>query len=418
MRLIDRIRKTEPTTTTERATVLSNSWDMARNPASERIGADFASWSFDGYAGNAIVFAVLNARLNLFSEARFKWRTLADKKLYGNAELAILETPWTNGSTGELLARAEQDVFLAGNFFARRIGGRIERLRPDRVEIALVRDEETGATEILAYVYRRDGMGEEIYNPWDVAHWAPVPDPLADYRGMAVLTPVVREVNNDLAMTEHKTRFFENAATPNLVIKYDKALTAESFSRLKSRFDARYGGTSGSKTMILDEGADLTVVGNTFEQMAFTSVQAAGEARIAAAASVPPQVVGLQVGIEAGGYANYREAFKAFGSGFMRSHWRSFCSAMETVAPPPPGSELWFDVSDIAALQDAETERAEATATRANAISSFITAGFEPASVVAAVNADDLTLLKHTGALSVQLYPGGTPASPPKGSTP
>jgi phage portal protein BeeE len=150
--------------------------------------------------------------------------------------------------------------------------------------------------------------------------------------------------------------------------------------------------------------------------MSFTAVQAAGEARIAAAASVPPQVVGLQVGIEAGGYANYREAFKAFGSGFMRSHWRSFCAALETVCPPPEGAELWFDVSDIAALQDAETERADAMATRASTLASYLMSGFTPESAVSAVLAGDESLLKHTGALSVQLYPGGT-VPPSKGPT-
>ena len=412
MRLIDRIRKTDPAV--ERAMVVQQSWGV--NPNTERVGGDFISWSVDGYGGNGIVFAVLNARLNLFTEARFKWRNLTDKRLFGNPDLSILENPWVNGSTGDLLARAEQDVFLSGNFFVRKVNGQLERLRPDRVEIAVVIDDETGQRELLGYVYRRDGIHEQWLEPYEVAHWTPIPDPLAEYRGMAVLTPIVREVNNDIAMTDHKTRFFENAATPNLVIKYAKTLTPEGFARLKSRFDARYGGTSGDKTMILDDGADLTVVGDSFKNIEFTAVQAAGEARIAAAASVPPQVVGLQVGIEAGGYANYREAFKAFGSGFMRSHWRSFCAALETVCPPPDGAELWFDVSDIAALQDAETERADAMATRASTLASYLMSGFTPESAVSAVLAGDESLLKHTGALSVQLYPGGT-VPPSKGPT-
>ena len=76
MRLIDRIRKTDPAV--ERAMVVQQSWGV--HPNTERIGADFISWSVDGYGGNGIVFAVLNARLNLFTEARFKWRNLADKR--------------------------------------------------------------------------------------------------------------------------------------------------------------------------------------------------------------------------------------------------------------------------------------------------------------------------------------------------
>ena len=37
----------------------------------------------------------------------------------------------------------------------------------------------------------------------------------------------------------------------------------------------------------------------------------------------------------------------------------------------------------------------------------MVNAGFEPGSVTAALVASDMSLLKHTGALSVQLYPGG-----------
>ncbi len=100
----------------------------------------------------------------------------------------------------------------------------------------------------------------------------------------------------------------------------------------------------------------------------------------------------MQVGIEAGGYANYREAFKAFGSGFMRSHWRSFCASIQKLVKTPPDSELWFDVADIAAIQDAETDKSTAAKTKAEAMSQLIMAGYEPDSVTNAVIGDDLTI--------------------------
>jgi hypothetical protein len=30
-----------------------------------------------------------------------------------------------------------------------------------------------------------------------VAHWSPIPDPLANFRGMSWLTPVLREIDAD-----------------------------------------------------------------------------------------------------------------------------------------------------------------------------------------------------------------------------
>ena len=319
MRLIDSILGREPERAVQSAMVLSETY---KSVARERVGDNFISWATDGVGGNPIVAAVMNARLNLFTEAEFKFRNLSDKKLYGNPDLLKLERPWPNGTTGDLLARMEQDVFLSGNAFIRDAGTRLERLRPDRVEIATVFDNVTGVVEVVGYVYRRDGIGEEFYPVEQVAHWAPLPDPLAEYRGMSCLTPVVREINADHAMTVHKQTFFDNAATPNLVIKYNTKLTKETIDRLRDRFNARYSGATGEKTMVLDEGADMTIVGNSFEQMAFTDVQKAGEARIAMAASVPPIVAGLQAGLDAATYSNYGQALKAFGDNFMRSHWR------------------------------------------------------------------------------------------------
>jgi hypothetical protein len=39
-----------------------------------------------------------------------------------------------------------------------------------------------------------------------VAHFAPIIDPLADFRGMSWLTPILREIQADQAMTRHQRR--------------------------------------------------------------------------------------------------------------------------------------------------------------------------------------------------------------------
>ena len=45
--------------------------------------------------------------------------------------------------------------------------------------------------------------------PDEYVHFAPIPDPLATYRGMSWLTPILREIENDKSMTgisSHGTR--------------------------------------------------------------------------------------------------------------------------------------------------------------------------------------------------------------------
>jgi HK97 family phage portal protein len=377
----------------------------------ERILPEFRSYAQDGYADNGIVFSVILARLMLFSEAQFKFQDLSSKRLFGTPELSKLETPWPGGTTGELLARMEQDASLAGNAFIRDAGDRLERLRPDRVGIVLG-ERPDGAYEPIGYEYDRDGTGlgsmNEFYVVDDVAHWSPIPDPLAQYRGMSWLTPVVREINSDKAMTEHKKQFFDNAATPNLLIKYQRKLNREQVDTIRERWQARYGGPTGSwKTAILDEGADIQVLGASFEQMAFTAVQAAGENRIAAAGGVPGIVVGLKEGLDAATYSNYEQAMRRFADITMRPNWRSAAASLAKLVNVPANARLWYDVTDIAALRQGEKDRAETAQIMSLAAGELIRSGYDPSTVGPALSAGDFSLLVHSGAIPTALYPGG-----------
>jgi len=108
----------------------------------EKIEASFEGYVAHAYKRNGIVFACVQARLLPFSEARFQWQELVSGRpgrLFGTPELALLETPWPNGTTGDLLARMEQKVSLAGNWFGTVVGTganrRLRELRPDWVTI-------------------------------------------------------------------------------------------------------------------------------------------------------------------------------------------------------------------------------------------------------------------------------------------
>ena len=374
----------------------------------ESILPTFASYVGEGYQGNGIVFSVILARLNLFAEAEFRFRDARTKRLFGSDALAILENPWPGGTTGELLARMEQDVSLAGNAFIRRDGDRLIRLRPDWVDI-MHKD-----CEVLGYVYWEDGRGHnepEFFPVEDVAHWSPIPDPVSTYRGMSWLTPVVREINADLSMTEYKREFFNNAATPNMLIKYEQTLAPGAVEQMQARWQARHGGPDGWKTAILDQGADLQIIGNTMEQMRFADVQAAGENRIAAAGGVPSIIVGLKEGLQAATYSNYSTAMRRFADGTMRPNWRSACAALSKVVEIPPGARLWYDTSDISALREGEKERAETMSVLSAAASTLLTAGYTADSITSALTANDMTLLEHTGLISVQLLPNTADAA-------
>lgn len=375
----------------------------------ERLPHDFVEYVQEGYAANGVVFACILARSLLLSEIEFKFQRLKDRELYGSPALKLLENPWPNGSTGEMVARAEQDVSLAGNFYVRKVGNRLERMRPDWVSIVSGIDA-NGVRHLAGYVYTEGGTASG--NPGvaldvrEVGHWSPIPDPLAPFRGMSWLTPVAREIVGDKAMSRHKNRFFNNAATPNMIVSTREKLEPEQREQFISAFRARHEGVDNAyKTVLIDGGADISVVGNSFEQMSFGTVQAAGENRIAVASGVPSIVVGLKEGLQASTYSNYNQAMRRFADMTIRPMWRSLAKSLEGLVDTPGDSRLWYDDGHIAALQQDAKDGAEIQQVQAASIRTLTDAGYTPESAIAAVTSGDMKQLQHTGVFSVQLQP-------------
>lgn len=395
------------------ASVLTTSYGMGGN---EAILPALLADNRKTYSGNAVVFGAILARLSLFSEATFAFRDLSDKHLSGafqldgrrNTALRKLESPWPNGTTGELLGRMIQDADLAGNAYIWDAGDQLVRLRPDWVTIIseLVSDP-VGRQyrQVIGYYFEppvdRQGYDgpPQFFTVDEVAHWSPNPDPEANFRGMSWLTPVLRDIWGDQAMTEYKIRYLQNAASPNLLVKYAQRLGPDKVSSIAAQVQARHGGVDNAfKTLVLDEGADVTVIGNSFEQMNFSTVQAAGENRILIASGVPGIVVGSKEGLDAATYSNYAQAMRRFADITMRPLWRSVCACLASLVVVPPGKRLWYDTSDIAALRQGEKEQADTMLVFAEAVQRLVASGADPVSVASALGAGDLSQLSFTSA--------------------
>jgi phage portal protein BeeE len=378
----------------------------------EPVLPQLAAYAQQANASNAIIFAAALARIALFSEARFQYQALDDHHLFGNTSLVKLEEPFgPNTTTGDLLARMEQDAFLAGQGYVWDAPGedRLVRLRPDWVTIVSERVAVGGGgwyRRPVGYWFeppkgvldKSDGF---LVPATECVHWAPVPDPAADFRGMSPLTPIWRDVAGDDGMNSYKVRYLQNNATPNVIIRYAQKLQPGTVDSIRERMSARYSGPDNAgKTLVLDQGADLTLAGNSLSQMDFSGVSAVGTERILAACEVPGVLVGLEPLRGAG--RGYQESMQKFANIWARPAWRSVCGALSQIVDVPAGNRLWFDTADIAALQDGEMERAQAALVRMQAVLAGVQAGATMESVAAAVDAMDLTQLKKAPVPAVQ----------------
>jgi len=358
----------------------------------------------EAYAANGIVYACAVVRMSLFSEAAFSFRSEVDKHLFTNQDLDLLQHPWPNATEGELLARLEQDGgTTAGNAYVRKAtpedggGDLLVQMRPDCVTII---SEE--ARDDKGRVFRRPvGYSEDLrqggveqdaqfYSVDEVCHYSPVPDPAASWRGMSWLTPVLREVGADQALTTYKTAHLENGAMPGIAVKYSQKLSDKTVQTLAKRLSAKYSGPENSgKTWVLDEGADPQVLGSTLEQLQFEAVTKAGERRVAAAAQVPLEVLGLEVG-------DYQAAMRRFADTWARPSWRKACASLEHLIPTSADIgpvRLWYDVAGVAALREGELQRAQAFLVKSQGLASTVTAGYTRDSAVQAADACDISLL-------------------------
>jgi len=415
-------------------------------PDRERIDHHFEGYAAKAGKGDGIVFACCYARMRVFADGNFLWRDREQGQLgafYDSPELTMLRRPWPGGTLTNLLSWMEVDATYAGNSYATTCddrgrfgrasrGGpnrRITRLRPDWVTLVIGSysdDPYAIDAHVVGLIYEPPlsspgGARAKpvVLMPDEVCHYAPVPDPVARFRGMSWLTPVLREISSDLAAVDHKLKRFENGAALQTVVSLDKDVTPKAFTEFVELFKAGHEGVENAyRTLFLGGGADVTVVGADMQKMDFKALTGAGETRIAAAAGVHPVVVGLSESLAGSSLnaGNYNAARRNVADGTLNHLWSEAASSLETLFDrPKEAAELCIDKRDVAFVREDAKDVAEIQQTRANALRSLIDAGWEPDAAVKFVQSDDLTHLvgAHSGLFSVQLQPPGTETSDP-----
>lgn len=397
----------------------------------EMVGGEYMDYVQSMYKENGIVFACIAARARVFCQARFMWQ-LWSKGVGGafswSDSLNLLDTPWVNGTLGEWLHLMELDATISGNSYAVRVdeAGRvgadangpdswISRLRPDWMKIMIgspvagVKDPYHPSCRVVGYWYKPPQGGDMLLRAKDVMHYSPLPDPAARFLGMSWLTPIIKEVMGDKAMTHHKNAFLKNSATPTVAISMDPAIDPDDFDSFVERFRQDYEGSANAgKTLFVGGGADITPLSMDFKALEFTSSQGRGETRIASAAGVHPAIVGLSEGLQGSSLneGNFMAARRLFVDGTMRDLWNKAAPSMGTLfVAPAANKRLTADATKIPFLREDKSAEAEILSVTITGMRTAVEGGWEPDAVVEAFAEGDLSMLKgnHTGLLSVQL---------------
>lgn len=379
---------------------------------------------------HGVIAAAVEARALLLSELRFMWRNMvpaANGKLFGNAELGMLENPNEWQTRSEFLKVLEYHASYDGNAYVHRDGNNLRILNPQWVSIVLGSDLDPRTAihqrdlRVVQYLYQPGGSPQygkpEILDRSTVAHWRPEPDPTAWWRGQSWVQSILAEWAVDVSARTHTQAFFEHGATPNVVIGLDSSVSQDVVKEYAQMVaDGHAGAANAYKTLVLGGGADVKVVGSDLARLDLKQVQGAAETRIALRSRVPAVVLQIGEGMQGSSLntGNYQSARRMWSDGWFSPTAGNLCSAMESVLTVPAAAELWFDPSRVMFLQDDRLDEANIQQAQAGTLRSLIDGGFEAASAVEAVNTGDFTKLKHSGLYSVQLQPANSaPAAAP-----
>lgn len=401
-------------------------------PTEERIENNFEGYVAAAYKRSGPVFSCIRARMMVYSQAEFVWMDRQTRELTVTPKLDILDRPWPGGVTVDLLAKMEVDVSLAGNSYLTitddrgRFGPvamgpnrRIVRMRPDWVTIVIhsASGDPFGLdAKVVGYLYEPPaGSGGQpranpvILLPDQVCHYWLEPDPVAQWRGMSWLTPVLEEISADRAASRHKRKFFENGATLNVVVSFAKEVGPDAFDHFVEKFkEQHHGADNAYETLFLGGGADAKVVSADMQQLDFKSLSGVAETRLASAAGVHPVVVGMSEGMQGAALnaGNFAQVRRLVADGTLRRMWRSTAASLQTIVPPPSRElRLWADSRHVEFLREDKKDVAEIQRIQAVALRQLYDAGYDDMDApVRAVTSDDFTELigRHSGTPSIQ----------------
>lgn len=383
----------------------------------------FAGFVTGAFLRNSVIFSALSYRARVFADMRFQFQQMfggTPGRMFGTPELTLIERPEPGKQTRDMLERAILDADLGGNAFLLRETSAIRRLRPDWMTIAYGSRKwpDLGAwapdAQVIGYGYHPGGLssGEkaQIFLPEEVGHFVSTPDPLGHNRGVSLIMVLIRDILADNAATTHKLAFYNNAATPNLALKFPAAMSKEKALEWIELFEqANMGATNGWKTLYLGSGVDTTAVGLNFNDQQFTQLQGKIETRIANVTGMHPVVLGFSEGLQGSSLnaGNFASAARIVGDGTLRPLWANMAGSLESITNRPGAStRLWYDERQSSFLRSDVSDQADILQKQGATITGLVQGGFTAQSAIDAVIAGDMSLLVPIpNVQSVQLQP-------------
>ena len=325
---------------------------------------------------NSAVFACLALKAKAFQEAPLRiFRFQGDgteEWLDDHPFMELLADPHPSLSQPEVNFWLSTCLDTAGEAFLRKIRNRAGQvvqlwpLSPMTVTPETTEPDKESGVFISHYVVD-DGTRSRLELPVeDVIHFRNGVDDTDHRRGMSPLRRLLREVASD----DEATRFLEdllaNFAVASLAVTVPPGpvLTEEQAKQIRDRLREDYGGRARNRghVAVVANGATLSQVGFTPQQLDLKTAHYIPESRICAVLGVPAMLVGFSVGLEHTIYNNMEQAQEHLYEQTIIPLWRQVAATYtkQLLRPdytPDRSIRLRYDLMDVRALQEDENEK-------------------------------------------------------------
>ncbi len=323
-----------------------------------------------GMGGNSAVYACLEAICSAYVEAPltvYRQTSPKDREpLFDSPLQTFLDDPNPDLDMLEIMAWVQWAKHVDGNAYLRKIrsgneltGNVVELwpVSPSHVEV------KSSPGEFISY-YRYWWAADKYDDipPENMVHNRMGIDDRDHRVGYAPLKQLVREVSSDDEATAFADALLKNFAVPGLIVQMEADPTLDQAEQLKQKIATAFGSGNRGNVGVLGNGATMTTVGWSPEQLDLKVLHRIPEERIAAVLRVPAIVAGLGAGLDRSTFANYAEANEAFiEKTILNLYRRDDKRLTKSLVPDFKGDGktiIAHDISQMRALQDDEDAKA------------------------------------------------------------
>lgn len=251
------------------------------------------------------------------------------------------------------------------------VGGGIAEMFPLRGQFVRVKPGEDGTIDGYSYDPNCNGLNIIQYDAVDPSaprvrgeHGRAIvvagryASPRDDFYGMSPLRAAKDDIISEYYGVRYDHRFFRNAARPDLVLGFKGKLDPQQRKENREEWNEFKGVDRAHKAAVIDGDPNVTLLTQGQKDVEYLDGRRLAREGQCAAFGVPPVLVG---DLTRATYSNYKTSELVFWKNTMLPKLEFFATWANFVLAPyfPDVEEFGFDVSDIAALQEAEGWRTD-----------------------------------------------------------